>query len=59
MNPVTRILTWLKPASKTPGEIAAAQEAARLKAENEAIKDSARSDAGGIYQSQRGSSHSD
>ncbi len=57
MNPMTRILAWLKPAPKTPEELAAQQEAARLRAEIETIKDTALGSAGGMYQSQRGSGH--
>jgi hypothetical protein len=59
MNPFARILAWLKPAPKTPEELEADQEAARLRAEMETIKDSALGSAAGMYQSQRGSGHSD
>ena len=59
MNPFTRFLAWLKPAPKTPEELEAAREAARLRTENETIKDTALSVSGGIYESQRGSSHED
>jgi len=59
MNPLTRILAWLKPAPKTPEELAAQQEAARLRAEVETIKDTALGSAGGVYQAQRGSGRRD
>jgi hypothetical protein len=54
---VSRIVAWLKPAPTSPEEIEAEHEAARVQAEQEAIRLSQRSSAGSIYQSGRGSGH--
>ena len=50
-------MAWLKPLPKTPEDIEAAQEAARIRDEMETIRVSQRSAAGENYQSGRGSRH--
>ena len=57
MNPLARLLGWLRPRPKTPEEVAAAREAAAIRAEMETIRVSQRSAAGENYQSGRGSRH--
>jgi hypothetical protein len=55
MNPLARLVGWFKPGPKTPEEIEAAAEAARLRAEMQTARLSQRSGAGQNYQSGRGS----
>jgi hypothetical protein len=55
MNPLTLIISWIKPTPKSAEEIEAEQEASRLQDEMETIRLSQRSTAGSIYQSGRGS----
>ena len=57
MNPLRRVVRWLKPHVKTQEDLEAAQEAARLRDEIETIRVSQRSGAGQNYQSGRGSRH--
>jgi hypothetical protein len=55
MNPLARLVAWFKPGPKTPEEIEAAAEAARLRADMQTARLSQRSGAGQNYQSGRGS----
>ena len=57
MNPLRRIAAWLRPSIKTPEDVEAAQEAARIRSEMETIRISQRSMVGENYQSGRGSRH--
>ncbi len=57
MKAVNRLIDWFKPTPKTPEDLAAAQEAARIRDEMETIRLSQRSAAGENYQSGRGSRH--
>ena len=54
MNPLARLIGWLKPKPKTPEDIAAEQEAARIRYEMKTNRGAAAgSGAGENYQSQR------
>lgn len=57
MNPLRRVVDWLKPPAKTPEDLEAAREAIRIRDEMETIRISQRSMQGENYQSGRGSCH--
>ncbi len=57
MNPLRRVVDWLKPPAKTPEDLEAAREAIRIRDEMETIRISQRSMQGENYQSGRGSRH--
>lgn len=57
MNPFTRLISWLRPAPKTPEEIEATQEAEQIREEMKSVRASARSLAGMPYQPDRSSKH--
>jgi len=59
MNRLRRMVDWFKPSPKTPEDVEAAQEAARIRDEMETIRLSQRSMAGENYQSGRGSRSDD
>jgi hypothetical protein len=52
MNPLARFRNWLKPKPKSPEEIAAEQEAARIRYEMKTTRAASVSGAGENYESQ-------
>ena len=52
MNPLTRLFDWLKPKPNSPEDIAAKQEADRLRAEMKTTRSAPGSVAGENYESQ-------
>ena len=56
MNPLKRVMDWLKPPPKTAEDIEAALEAAHIRDEMKTDRLSQRSAAGSIYESDRRSS---
>jgi hypothetical protein len=57
VNPLARLIGWLRPRPKTAEELAAAREAEAIRGEMETIRVSQLSGAGENYQSGRGSRH--
>jgi hypothetical protein len=52
MNPLARLINWLKPRPKSPEDIAAEQEAARIRYEMKTTRAASVSGAGENYESQ-------
>ena len=57
MNLFTKLITWFRPAPKTPEEIEATQEAEQIRDEMESVRLSSRSIAGSNYGSGRAPHH--
>ena len=53
MNTVARLIAWLRPAPKSPEDIAAEREAARMRDEMKTTRASTRAPAGEYFEAER------
>ena len=53
MNGLARLIAWLRPAPKSAEDVAAEQEAARIRDEMKTIRTSTRAPRGEYYEAQR------